>query len=135
MPTLDEVEGYCDNLARRVWEGSGLGPQDVDVFNPYDGYLTFTQFFLEAFQWHGVKRGEAHDFYAGDIRVEGPHPFLSSGGNNGTGRTRTALFTDSVEQLQGRAGERQIKIRAETALAGCNTPDGSGWIMVSTNSD
>ncbi len=30
------------------------------------------QFFLEAFQWHGVKRGDAFAFYAGDIRVEGP---------------------------------------------------------------
>ena len=135
MPNLDEIEGYCDSLARRVWEGSGLSSEDIDVFNPYDGYLTFTQFFLEAFQWHGVKRGEAHDFYADDIRVEGPHPFLSSGGNNGTGRTRTALFTDSVEQLQGRAGERQVKIKAETALAGCNTPDSSGWIVLGTSPD
>ena len=69
----------------RCGRGFGLGPADVDIFNPYDGYLTFTQQFLEGFQWHGVKRGEAHDFYADDIRVEGPHPFLSSGGNNGTG--------------------------------------------------
>ena len=46
------------------------------------------QFFLEGFQWHGVKRGDAFAFYAGDIRVEGPHPFCSSGGNLGTGRRR-----------------------------------------------
>ena len=39
--------------------------------------------FLEGFQWHGVKRGDAFAFYAGDIRVEGPHPFCSSGGNLG----------------------------------------------------
>jgi hypothetical protein len=39
--------------------------------------------FLEAFQWHGVKRGDAFAFYAGDIRVEGPHPFSSSGSNFG----------------------------------------------------
>jgi hypothetical protein len=30
------------------------------------------QFFLETFQWHGVKRGDAFAFYGGDIRVEGP---------------------------------------------------------------
>jgi hypothetical protein len=48
------------------------------------------QFFIEGFQWHGVKRGDAFAFYAGDIRVEGPHPFCSSGGNLGNGRTRTA---------------------------------------------
>jgi hypothetical protein len=114
-----------------MWEGSGLGPADVDIFNPYDGYLTFTQQFLEGFQWHGVKWGEAHDFYADDIRVEGPHPFLSSGGNNGTGRNRAVLFSDSLEQLRGTAGARQVTVRAETALAGCNTPDSCGFIMLS----
>ena len=36
-------------------ERAGLGPEDVDLFNPYDGYAPMTQFFLEAFQWHGVK--------------------------------------------------------------------------------
>jgi len=25
------------------------------------------QFFLEAFPWHGVKRGDAFAFYAGDM--------------------------------------------------------------------
>ena len=87
--------------------------------------------FLEGFQWHGVKRGEAHDFYADDIGVEGPHPFLSSGGNNGTGRNRAVLFSDSLEQLRGTAGPRQVTVRAETALAGCNTPDSCGFIMLS----
>jgi hypothetical protein len=77
-----------------MWEGSGLGPADVDIFNPYDGYLTFTQQFLEGFQWHGVQRGEAHDLYADDIRVEGPHPFLSrycwrSHGDGAPSSTRT----------------------------------------------
>jgi acetyl-CoA acetyltransferase len=131
MPTLEKDQAAAASLARKMWEGSGLRPEDVDIFNPYDGYLTFTQQFLEAFQWHGVKLGEAHDFYAGDIRVEGPHPFLSSGGNNGTGRTRTCLFTDSIEQLRGTAGARQVTVRAETALAGCNTPDSCGFVMFS----
>jgi hypothetical protein len=131
MATLEEHQAAVASLARKMWEGSGLGPADVDIFNPYDGYLTFTQQFLEGFQWHGVKWGEAHDFYADDIRVEGPHPFLSSGGNNGTGRNRAVLFSDSLEQLRGTAGARQVTVRAETALAGCNTPDSCGFIMLS----
>jgi hypothetical protein len=69
------------HAARRMYEGAGLGPEDVDIFNPYDGYAPMTQFFLEAFQWHGVKRGDAFAFYAGDIRVERPHPLCSSGGD------------------------------------------------------
>ena len=127
--SLDELEAETDRLARMMFEGSGLGPQDVDILNPYDGYSTMTQFWLEAFQWHGVKRGEAFDFYADDIRVEGPHPFSSSSGNLGTGRLRTAMWTDSIEQLRGKAGSRQVRVRAETAVAGFGPPLGGGWIM------
>jgi hypothetical protein len=100
------------------------------VFNPYDGYAPMAQFFLEGFQWHGVKRGDAFAFYAGDIRVEGPHPFCSSGRNLGNGRTRTAMYTDSIEQLRGTAGARQVRVRAETALAAFTTPSSGGWIML-----
>jgi hypothetical protein len=67
--------------------------------------------------------------YAGDIRVEGPHPFCSSDGNLGNGRTRTAMYTDSIEQLRGTAGARQVKVRAETALAAFTTPNSGGWIL------
>jgi len=126
---LDELEAETDRVARMIFEGSGLGPQDVDILNPYDGYSTMTQFWLEAFQWHGVKRGDAFKFYADDIRVEGPHPFSSSGGNLGTGRLRTAMWTDSIEQLRGTAGPRQVTVRAETAVAGFGPPLGGGWIM------
>ena len=69
------------------------------------------------------------DFYQGDLRVEGPHPFLSSGGNSGTGRTRSALHSDCIEQLRGSAGERQIQIRCETGLAGSNQPGDAGFVM------
>ena len=70
--------------ARMAYEGSGWTAKDVDVFNPYDGYSWFLPFFLEAFGWHGAKKGEARDFFNGDITVEGPHPFCSGGGNLGS---------------------------------------------------
>ena len=76
---------WTDRAARRMYEGAGLGPEDVDIFNPYDGYAPMAQFFLEAFQWHGVKRGDAFAFYADDIGVEGPHPFCSRAAIWGTG--------------------------------------------------
>jgi hypothetical protein len=76
------------------------------------------QFFLEAFQWHGVKRGDSFAFHAGDIRVEEPHPLCSSGGNLGRGRTWTAMYTDCIEELRCTAGARQVRVRAETALGG-----------------
>lgn len=131
VQTLDETEEWCASEARKTMEGAGLDIRDIDIFNPYDGFTLFTQHWLEAFGWHGVKKGESHDFYAGDISVHGPHPFLSSGGNNGTGRTRTAIFTDTIEQLRGTAGERQVTVKAETGIAGCVLPASNGHVVFS----
>jgi hypothetical protein len=59
------------------------------------------------------QRGDALAFYKSDIRVKGPHPFCSSGGNLGTGRCRadghrTVMYTDSIEQLRGTAGAWRV---------------------------
>ena len=36
---------------------------------------------------------------------------------------------DSIEQLRGTAGARQVRVRVETALAAFATPSNGGWIM------
>jgi hypothetical protein len=133
--TLNEIEAATDRAARMLFEGSGIGPADIDVFNPYDGFSLMTQFWLEAFQYQGVKRGDAYAYYAGDISVKGPHPFNSSGGNLGNGRTRSAMFVDSMEQLRGTAGERQVTIKAEIAVCGLAPPMAGGWVTFSTSPD
>jgi hypothetical protein len=94
---------WTDRAARKMYEGAGLRPKDVDIFNAYDGYAP---------------------------RVEGPYPFSSSGGNLENGRTRTAMYTGSIEQLRGTAGARQVRVRAETALAAFTTPSSGAWIML-----
>ena len=114
--TLDEYEAANAKVARMCYEGSGLQAKDIDIFNPYDGFSSFLPFSLEAFGWHGVGKGEARDFVNGDISIHGPHPYLSGGGNLGNGRTRTAMYIDSIEQLRGTAGERQVTVKAETAI-------------------
>src|SRR5207244_11264937 len=80
---LDEIEAWTDRAARRMYEGAGLGPQDVDIFNPYDRYAPMSQFFLEAFQWHRVQRGAAFAFYVDDLRVVARHPFNDRVANPG----------------------------------------------------
>ena len=132
MGVLQEHQDSCAKLARKMYEGAGLTAEDIDIFNPYDGYLTFTHQFTEGFRWHGIKEGEALDFYKGDLRVEGPHPYLSSGGNNGTGRTRTAIMVDCIEQLRDAAPNgRQVQIRHDVALMGALTPGGATFIAFS----
>jgi len=116
--TLAEQQQTCAELAQMMWEGSGLHSWDVDIYSPYDGYLTFVQQYLEAFRWHGVGLGEAHDFYKSNIKVEGHHPFMSSGGNNGTGRNRATHYSDAVQQLRGTAEKRAVTTRAEVAVVG-----------------
>jgi hypothetical protein len=37
QPDLDEIEDWTGRAARRMYEGAGLGPNDVEIFNPYDG--------------------------------------------------------------------------------------------------
>lgn len=133
LQTLEEAEEWTSIIAHKAYASSGLTPDDIDVFNPYDGFAVFTQYELEAFEWRGVKRGEAHDFYATDIRVEGPNPFYSSGGNIGTGRTRATHYTDPMEQLQGRAGPRQVQTRCDIAVTTGPLPGSSTTIVFSKN--
>jgi hypothetical protein len=131
---LADLEEWAAREARMMYEGSGLTARDVDIFNPYDGYTGMAPFRLEGFQWHGVKKGEAHEFFQGNnIRVEGPHPFSSGGGNLGNGRSRTAMYIDSIEQLRGTAGRRQVRVKAETAICGY-APTGSGTYLCLSNS-
>ena len=135
VQTLDDTEEWTDTQAKRSYAGSGLRPEDIDVFAPYDGFAVFTQYFLEAFGWRGVKRGDAHAFYADDISLKGPNPLNSGGGNMGTGRMRTVFITDPMEQLQGRAGERQVAIKAETAVTIGVLPINAGALAFSTVPD
>jgi hypothetical protein len=58
-----------------------------------------------------------------DVRPRHQHPVRDDE------RCRTAMYTDSIEQLRGTAGARQVKVRAETALAVFATPRSGGWIM------
>ena len=53
----------------------------------------------------------------------------------GPGGLRTAMYTDSIEQLRGTAGARQVTVRAETALAAFTTPSNGGWIMFGKSSN
>jgi hypothetical protein len=43
QPDLDEIEDWTDRAARRMYEGARLGPEDVDIFNPYDAYVPMAQ--------------------------------------------------------------------------------------------
>ena len=126
---LDEIEDWIDHAARRMYEGAGLGPKDVDIFNPYDGYAPMAQFFLEGLPVARRQTRRCVCVLRGRYPGRGTAPVLLERRQFGNGRTRTATYTDSIEQLRGTAGTRQVRVRAETALAAFTTPSSGGWIM------
>ena len=130
--TLKEYEDANAKVARMVYEGSGLKAADIDIFNPYDGFSSFLPFSLEAFGWRGVGKGEAKDFVNGDIRIEGPNPYLSAGGNLGNGRTRTAMYIDSIAQLRGTAGRAAVTTKAETAICAFAPALSANYLVLGT---
>ena len=129
IQTLDECEAATDSSGRKLYEGAGIGPNDLSFENMYDGYTLFHQFHIEGLRFAGIERGEALDLYATDISIEGPNPVSPSGGNAGSGRTRTWMHTDCIQQIQGRAGARQIRRPAEIGVSGGPTTTGGNFTV------
>ena len=135
-PTLDEVEVDTARTARKLYEGAGITAADLSFENMYDGFAQFHQFHLEGLGYRGIKFGEALDFYQTDISIEGPNPVLPSGGNIGSGRSRFWMHTDCIQQLQGRAGARQVTgVKPEIAVSGGPMPLGGNFIVWSATPD
>jgi acetyl-CoA acetyltransferase len=135
---IENAQASTDSTGRKVYEGSGLTPSDLDIENMYDGFTTFHNYFVEGLRYRGIQKGEVLDFYQGDISIEGPDPISPSGGNSGSGRTRFWMHTDSIQQLQGRAGARQVHLkngRPETAVSGGPMPQGGDFTVWGTSPD
>ena len=127
--SLEETERITDSNGRKILGGAGITAKDLSFENMYDGFSLFHQFHIEGLGYAGIKRGEALDLYQTDISNSGPHPVSPSGGNIGSGRTRVWQHTDSIQQIQGRAGARQIKKKAEIGVSGGPMPDSGNFIV------
>ena len=133
-PTLDEVEAETARSARKIYEGAGITAADLSFENMYDGFSLFHQFHIEGLGYRGIKFGEALDFYQTDISIEGPNPVSPSGGNIGSGRSRFWMHTDCIQQLQGRAGTRQVTgVKPEIAVSGGPMPLDGDFTVWSVN--
>ncbi len=133
IPNLERWERASDRLARVLYESSGVGPEDLDFENMYDGFTLFHQFHVEGlgFASRGEKKGYALDLYQTDISPEGPNPVSPSGGNSGNGRTRYWLHADSILQLQGRAWAQVPG--AQIGVSGAHMPANTDALIWSAN--
>jgi acetyl-CoA acetyltransferase len=98
----------CDDL----YAQAGLRPADVDVFQPYDDYPVISTMQLEDLGF--CAKGEGPDFVRGHgFTFDGSFPFATSGGQLSAGQAGCAGgyigFTETMRQLCGEAGERQVR--------------------------
>jgi acetyl-CoA acetyltransferase len=126
--TLDDMIEGGMQVARTLWENSGLTRDDIDVPQLYDGFSPFIYFWLEALGY--CPRGEAHRFVQdGGIRTGSGLPLLSGGGALGNGRMHgTPQMLECYLQLSRRAGERQLA-KADVGLACQAAPNLGGAVL------
>ena len=110
--------------AKEAFEMAGLKPQDMDIAEIYDSYPIFQ---LIAFEELGfAERGQGGEmFLRGDTWPGGKIPTTTNGGMLSQGHTGAggscAIMVETVRQLMGKAGDRQVKkakYAAETAVGG-----------------
>lgn len=132
---LDDVMGVGDDVATRLWESAGLGPDAVDLPQIYDGFSPFIYFWLECLGF--CKPGTAHELAAsGGLDSDRPDglPVLSGGGALGNGRMHgVPQMLECYLQLSGRAGERQ-RDRATVGLACHASPHLGGAVVYTAES-
>ena len=127
-PDLTVTPGVVSG--REAFGMAGIGPADVDVFEPYDNFTHAVLLYLEDLGF--CAKGEAGDFVAaGHLLPGGRLPSMTSGGGLSychPGALGILLLIEAVRQLRGEAGDRQVP-GAEIAVA-----HGTGGLAFSTAS-
>lgn len=103
--------GTVEICAREAYEEAGIGPRDLDVVECHDASAPAELMAYEALGLCG--RGEGGAFIdSGAPRLGGRLPVNPSGGllrkGHPVGATGIAQIVELTEQLQGRAGDRQV---------------------------
>lgn len=103
---------------RDLWKRTDYKPSDVDTVQFYDGFSFLTLSWFEALGFCEV--GEGGRFIEGGERIalDGELPLNTFGGQIGAGRLHGFGFAhESVVQLRGQGGERQIPGDPRVAIA------------------
>jgi len=107
----DDEPDTVELCAREAYEEAGIGPQDVSVIELHDASAPAEIMNYEALGL--CAKGEGGRLVAsGATRLGGRIPVNTSGGllrkGHPVGATGVAQIVELTEQLQGRAGERQV---------------------------
>jgi acetyl-CoA acetyltransferase len=112
----DGLETGLAEVAARMWAHAGVGPADLDLACVYDDYPVMA--LVQLADTGCIPGGDLHGFLHGRLAREG-WPLNPSGGQLSAGQAGAAGgmhgLVEAVQQLLGRAGERQVA-RARLAL-------------------
>jgi acetyl-CoA acetyltransferase len=128
--TLDDYIACGASLANKLWNSAGLGPDDMDAAQLYDGFNPSTLYWLEAAGF--CAEGEGAEFVRnGRIALEGELPVNTFGGSLSEGRMHgMGHIAEAVRQVTDRAEQRQIPgASAVCAIDGSPMLRGSGIIV------
>jgi hypothetical protein len=130
VQTYEEVAECARFNGENLMSGAGMTINDLSFENMYDGFTLFHVFHLEGLGFAGIKEGEALDYFeTQDLGLTSKYPISPSGGNRGSGRTRTWMHTDCIQQISGRAGARQISQPAHAGVSGGPFPYGGNFTV------
>ena len=106
------AEGPTELLGHKVYEMSGLGPEDVDVMQVHDAFSPGEIFALEDLGF--CAKGEGGPFvWEGNTEINGKIPVNTDGGlvscGHPIGATGGRMIAELSWQLRGLAGDRQVK--------------------------
>jgi acetyl-CoA acetyltransferase len=115
-------------VARQLWRGSGLRPQDIDTAVLYDHFTPFVLMQLEEFGFCG--RGEAAAFAAdGGLELGGRLPVNTHGGQLGEAYLHGMNgIAEGVRQLRGSSVNQVADAQAVLVTAGTGVPT-SGLVL------
>lgn len=105
---LEDLWIGAEQTAQRLWAATGLGPDDFDTAQLYDGFAPFVYIWLEGLGI--VPRGEGLAFLRdGHGSLGGKLPVNTGGGALGEGRLHgMTQLAEAVIQVTDRGGERQV---------------------------
>lgn len=108
-----------DGAAKEIYEITGYKPEDIDYFQTTDGDLTDALSSAEACGY--LPKGEGWKYFRdGKTRYDGEKPMNTDGGHQAYGHafgaTGLATLGESVIQMRGQAGARQIQPAPKTSM-------------------
>lgn len=115
-------------VARQLWAGAGIGPEDVSTAVIYDHFTPFVLCQLEEFGF--CKRGEAKDFVRdGNIELGGRLPVNTHGGQLGEAYIHGMNgIAEAVRQLRGTSVNQVPGAEHVLVTAGTGVPT-SGLVL------